>query len=182
MIFCCHFCIFHVSLSKISIYVTTIVSVCDSIFLQTAYSFKRGFQPRQTFSCAVLQNPNCTLLNVDDAVRHSNADWLTSGPEQGKEKQQTSPWTGEAQKTPKNTAWKVKTAAAVDTFHWFFSTQFLFMFLYVWTSLFSGSLTDQQYQKQQWLTGSLTLPSSDKGHSLQVDGLKLPMHQQPLLN
>lgn len=139
MIFCCHFCIFHVSLSKISVYVTTIVSVCDSIFLQTAYSFKRGFQPRQTFSCAVLQNPNRRLLDVDDAVRHSNADWLTSEPEQGKERQQTSPWTGEAQQTPKNTAWKVKTAA--------------------------GSLTDQQYQEQEWLTGSLTLPSSDEGHS-----------------
>lgn len=35
---------------------------------------------------------------MDDAVQLSNADWLTSGPQQGRE-QQSSPGMGEAHKT-----------------------------------------------------------------------------------
>lgn len=44
-----------------------------------------GFQPTQTCSHAVIQNPNCTLLDVDDTVGQSNVDWLTGGLENGKD-------------------------------------------------------------------------------------------------
>lgn len=43
-----------------------------------------GFQPTQTCCHAVIQNPNCTLLDVDDTVGQSNVDWLTGGLENGK--------------------------------------------------------------------------------------------------
>lgn len=55
---------------------------------------------------AVIQKPNCNLLDVDDAACWSNADWLTSGPEQRIE--------GHAQFTRKNAVRKVQIAAAVD--------------------------------------------------------------------
>lgn len=44
-----------------------------------------GFQPTQTCSHAVIQNPNCTLLDVDDTVGQLNVDWLTGGLENGKD-------------------------------------------------------------------------------------------------
>lgn len=38
------------------------------------------FAHRQTCSCEILQNPNCTLPNMHNAVYWPNTDWLTSGP------------------------------------------------------------------------------------------------------
>lgn len=55
-----------------------------------------GLQQRQvpqTCCSAVLQNPNCTFLvvdDVDDVVRRSNGDWLRGGPKQGRKGQMTS--------------------------------------------------------------------------------------------
>lgn len=39
----------------------------------------------------VLQNPNCMLLNMDDAVHQLNVELLASGQEKGRERQWSSP-------------------------------------------------------------------------------------------
>lgn len=57
------------------VYGTIIVSVWVCISMQTVD--REGLSPTQTCSCAVFQHPNCKLLDIDEAVHWSNADWLT---------------------------------------------------------------------------------------------------------
>lgn len=54
------------------------------VYLCTESFTERCFQPTQMYFCAVLQNASLASPDTDDAVRRSNADWLTSGLEQGK--------------------------------------------------------------------------------------------------
>lgn len=60
-------------------------------------SLQRGFQPLQMCSLAVLQNPNCTSLDVDDAVNRvkvgQNREGRDSGVSREWEKPRRKPWT-----------------------------------------------------------------------------------------
>lgn len=62
-----------------------------------AYVFVYG-EPTERDSRAVLQNPSCVLLDVDDTMCRSNADSLTSGLEHQREQQQSSKTTSKDQK------------------------------------------------------------------------------------
>lgn len=80
-----------------------------------------GFQPTQTCSHAVIQNPNCTLLDVDDTVGQSNVDWLTGGLENGCDSRFHREWQRHEEKTikdkKKNAVRKVQTVATADIYH-----------------------------------------------------------------
>lgn len=71
---------------------------CASSCLQRAHGER--FSTNTNCSHAVIQNPNCTLLDVDDTVGQSNVDWLTGGLENGKEV--TAGFTENGRNTKKN--------------------------------------------------------------------------------
>lgn len=71
--------------------------------------------PKQGCSLSVLWNPNCMLLDINDAVHWSKADWLTSEIEQGRTWQH-SRWRMQKEN---NVKWKAQALAALDTFYCF---------------------------------------------------------------
>lgn len=56
-------------------YAPVVVLAYGGLSLKKAYrETERGFEQLQMCSHAVLQNPNCMLLDMNDSVHQSNAD------------------------------------------------------------------------------------------------------------
>lgn len=72
---------------------------------------ERGFRSTQICSCPVLENPNCTLLDMDNAACQLNA-WQVSGNREGS--------SSRIYQDLKNTTWKVQSGFSGHfiLFHW----------------------------------------------------------------